>query len=159
MEKKLSEYGRKVGKNDSYIRCDILQLLNDFGQIALIVTCKYKHTENFQYATFVNVRVFDPADGKKTKYQLTDHINIPRKLLDHFISLTAEYNHKKFFALCIPKTYDHYGVIRGGMDLLTGAGVIPIARAPEKEWKWNNLLNSLLAAQREYNASHMSNPD
>ena len=151
MSKKITEYGKCCGKNADFIRCDLLELYRDIGERAIIITCKYIYTQNSKYTTFGNIRVFDEIEEKKTKYQLTDHVNFPKALIERYISLSVEFNHLKFFAICSPEKYNHYDVIRGGLKLLIDCGIPPIARAPEKQWLWEDILNRLITARDCYN--------
>ncbi len=149
-EVKLSEIG-SVKSNNDFFRCDIMKVIELFGNNAILFTSKYVHTLNTKWATFKNIRVFDETLGKKTKFQLTDHINIDRHIINEYVTLTPEEHNLKFFILGIPYKYQHYGHERGGIKLCTQIGITPILRAPEKEWIWQNEIDKLLEAKNQFN--------
>jgi hypothetical protein len=148
--KKLTEYG-VVWHNSDYYRTDILQLGEDTSREAFIITCKYIHSDDHKLATFGNIKIFDETEGHKTKYQLTNHVNFPRQFVERHVTLSQAENHLKFFALCIPSCYNHFGDLRGGLTLLSGYDIPPISRAPEKKWLWDELLSKYVVARNNHN--------
>ena len=88
-----------------------------------------------RYSTFSNIRVFDNG-GKKTPYMLTDHVNFPNSILERYLDLRSSSETKKFFILCIAKTYNHYGVERWGLELVGLNSNAPIVRAPTIKNEW-----------------------
>ena len=149
--KKITNYG-VVGNNPDYYRTDILQLKEDTNKEAFIITCKYIHTDDQKLATFGNIKIFDETQDCKTKYQLTNHVNFPRQFVERHVTLSQAENHLKFFALCIPSSYNHFGDLRGGLTLLSGYDLPPISRAPEKKWLWDELLNQYINERNHHNS-------
>lgn len=151
------EYGKSYKRNDSYIREDIKELFDDYGEIALIFTCKYI-VKNLKYVTLGNVRVFDDALSRKTKYQLTDHVNLPCTLVEEYIELNEEeHKNKKLFMVCTPSQYDHYGVERYALRLVTGYSIAPIIRASTVKSQWEKDLAELRKLRDYYNANREYN--
>ncbi len=150
--KPISKYG-KISRNDDYRRIDIQRLRDEYGKKALIITCRYIPNDNQNYFTFGNIRVFDETEKNKTKYQLTDHVNFPKSIVSRYIKIDEqEMRRKKFFAVCIPTLYNHYGTTRGGLKLVTLWNAVPIIRASDKRWEWEDELNRLIALRDAYNA-------
>lgn len=150
-KKKIYEYG-EVKSNKDYHRISIAELCQDYGQRAFIISCKYKDGKNAKFATFSNIRVFDLEYHKKPKYQLTDHVNFPRSVVERYLDLDGpDYLGKKFFAVCIPKTYNHYGVERWGLDLVEMGNEPPIVRSPEVKWEWEKEVERLVRIANNYN--------
>ena len=153
MRKKIAEYGLAVSKNNNYERADILQLMSDYGKRAFLLTCRFVPNNSDKYYTFGNVRVFDEAEMGKTKYQLTDHINFPRAIVNYYAYIDeSEMRRKKFFAVCVPEIYMHYGRERAGLKLVKVDGGCPIVRAPEKTWEWESTLEELVRLRDQYNS-------
>lgn len=150
-KKSLVEYGKISSQNEDYFRADLIELYNDYGGRAIILTSKYIYGEIEKYVTFGNIRVYDETAGAKTKFQLTYHVNFPRKLVEQFVTLSRDFHHKKFFLLCCPKLYNHYGDIRGGLDLITNAAFSPIIRAPDKAYEWQIMLQKMISERNKYN--------
>ena len=89
----------------------------------------------------------------KTKYQLTDHINFPRAIVNYYAYIDeSEMRRKKFFAVCVPEIYMHYGRERAGLKLVKVDGSCPIVRAPEKAWEWESTLEELVRLRDQYNS-------
>lgn len=96
--------------------------------------------------------MFDESDAGKTKYQLTDHINFPKSIINYYIHIDeTEMRRRKFFAVCVPELYMHYGKQRAGLKLAEINGWCPIARAPEKKWEWEDTLKKLEGLRDRYN--------
>lgn len=153
--KSISEYGKQISKNDDYQRIDIQRLRDEYGERALIITCRYIPNGGLNHLTFGNIRIFDETEEYKTKYQLTDHVNFPKSIVARYIQIDEqEMRRKKFFAVCIPVLYNHYGMIRGGLKLAILGNERPIIRAPEKRWEWENELNKLIKLRDVYNAKY-----
>ena len=151
----ISEYGKKVSKNDNYERIDIQKLRAEYGEKALIITCRYIPNNRSDYLIFGNIRVFDESKKTKTKYQLTDHVNFPKSIISRFIKIDErDMRRKKFFAVCIPVLYNHYGIIRGEFKLVIPESGSPIMRAPEKQWEWEEELNRLINLRNIYNRQY-----
>ena len=117
-----------------------------------IFTCKYYINGNEKYVSVRNVRVFDDNQTRKTKYQLTDHVNFPRKLVEKYIDICEEeLRNKKLMMVCTASKYNHYGVERYALKLVTGYSVSPIIRASTVKSKWLEDLERLKKLRDSYN--------
>ncbi len=149
--KKLTEYGKRFTPNKDFIRTDLMELYSAIGEYAILITGKLVFTSANKHVTFGNIRVFDEADHEKTKFQLTDHVNFRRDIVERYVDLCQEMNHKKFFAVCTPHTYLYNGVIRAGLGLVELNGETPIIRAPEIRWMWQKELERLIQLRDLFN--------
>lgn len=111
----------KLEKN--FYRDLLKQLIKDTEGRAIIVSAKYKHTNNLKWVTFTTVRPFIPDTRTST---LCNHINVERSSINTRLNLGEELHNRKFYIIGYPFIYLHYGVERGGLRLADDLGIPPI---------------------------------
>jgi hypothetical protein len=130
-------------------RVGLLRVGELFGDMAVIFQCVYHHLDNPKYASFINVRVFDDSIMRKTRLQLTDHINIPRANAGWYCHLDESVDNHRCWLLGTVGTYRHYGAVRGQVRLLEGLkSTPPIIVGGDR----NRMLDGMVRAMRGYNA-------
>lgn len=78
----------------------------------ILVTSKFKHTENETWYTFTTIR---PYIVNCRAYTICDHINIKRGDVDQWRRMYRAEHNRKFYIVGFLYTYTHYGVERGGL--------------------------------------------
>jgi hypothetical protein len=130
-------------------RIGLFRVKEIFGDMAVIFIAVYKHSDNPKYAPFANARVFDTDTMRKTKLQLTSHVNIPRAGLGRHCKLDKSADNHRCLLLGTISTYNHYGAVRGKVELLKGLKTPPIIVGGDR----NKMLDGMVRAMRGYNAS------
>ena len=111
-------------KNEkNYFRSLLKELIPLTNGLPIIISAKYKHRDNSDWATFTTVRPYIPNTKTKT---ICSHINVRRNQVQKWFSLNEEYHNRKFYIIGYPFTYSHYGDERGRLMLAEDIGIRPI---------------------------------
>jgi len=111
----------KVEKN--YYRMELMALIQETENQPIVVTGKYKHTDNPKWITFTTIRCYVPKERTKT---VCNHINIDRNSVSRYLTLTEDKHNRKFYICGRISTYDHYGDIRACLVLADIRGESPL---------------------------------
>jgi len=112
---------KKIDKN--FIRVQLLDLIDSTDSKPILVTGKFKHTNDAVWYTFTTIRPY--LENCKT-YTICDHINIKRTDVDNWRRMYATEHNRKFYLVGVPFIYSHYGIERGGFKLSENLGCSPV---------------------------------
>lgn len=144
-------------------------LLKDVSETGLIKPItfagKYQYDNRFDYATFTNVRILLSPPYSKTKI-ICDHLNILKKDISQFYSLSEQDNKKKFYFVGFPVEYKFNGDSRYGIKLSSEVTFSPFGALSDRElyqtkidqecanlfeWVQNNITESNIGLLRKEN--------
>lgn len=128
-----------MGKNQKrYYRKGVKILILETNGKPVVVTGRYKHSNIKKWATFTCIRPYIP--GIKTK-TICSHINIERYRLFPWYILDKEYHNRKFYIICNPIIYWHYGHERGTLQPAENIGIKPIILFGEAKYLIDGIIN------------------
>ncbi len=144
-------------------------LLKDASEIGLdkpiTLAGKYQYDDRFDYATFTNVRILLSPPYSKTKI-ICNHLNILKKEISKYYSLSESDNKKKFYFVGYPTEYRTDGDIRYGVKLSEEVTFAPFGVLSDREhyqerinlecadlldWVQNNITESNIGLLRKEN--------
>ena len=111
----------KLDKN--YYRNSFLSLIDATDGKSIIVSGKFKYKNDPIWCTFTSIRPYVKGVHTRT---FCNHINLRKKDIERFFTVTKTYHNRKFYIIGIPTVYEHYGVLRGCLKLDYSIGIPPI---------------------------------
>ena len=116
----------KIEKN--YFREEIKKIIDETGDLPVILTARFKYRKNQIWATFTTVR---PYINKRQTSTFCDHINISLKDILRWRKLRIADHNRKFYIIGYIKTYIYNQDERGCIILADNLGYSPVL-SPEE---------------------------
>jgi len=119
-------------RNKNYFRYDLLALADEYQGKAILFTGIYKHRGCSPWLTLSAVRICSRPETKT----ISGHINLNRSQVERFLKLSEIEHKSKIYFYGKITAYQHYGDIRGGIDLATidkGCHPIWISKSNDSE--------------------------
>jgi len=74
-----------------FFRVNFQKIYKECKKKPIVISCKYKHTDNEDWYTFVKIRpytILKTTDDNNKIFEFCNHINIKKSDIDNFIILT-----------------------------------------------------------------------
>ena len=123
----------ELSKEDkNYYRVLLKDVLETKLEKPITLAGKYQHDNRFEYATFKNIRILLSHPYSKTRV-ICDHLNILKKDISRFYSLSEQDDKKRFYFVGYPVEYSTDGIARCGFRISEEVTFEPFGLMSERD--------------------------